>query len=73
MDNANNIDGKHDVTTGIIKKLREKHPQALEPEQSVITNKPETKTERVIFENVTQDEIASGTTNSSGSGGPNTD
>jgi len=34
----------------------------------MISLKP--KTERVIFENITQDEIASNTKNSSGSGGP---
>ena len=37
--------------------------------QSTITDKPETKTERVIFENITQDDITSTTTNSSGSVG----
>ena len=58
-DNANDIDGKHDITTDIIKKLKEKHPKAVELKQSAITDKPETKTERVIFENVSQDEIAS--------------
>jgi len=54
----------------IIKKLKEKHPQAAELQQSAITDKTETKTERVIFESTTHDEITSNTKNSSGSGGP---
>jgi len=52
------------------KELKEKHPKAAEIQQSVISNKPETKTERVIFENITQDEIASSAMSSSGSGRP---
>jgi len=57
VDNANDIDGKHDITTDIIKKLKEKHPKAVELKQSVIIDKPKTKTESVIFEIVAQDEI----------------
>ena len=68
--NTSDIDGKHDITAGIKKKLKEKHPKAAELKQSAIIDKPKTKTERVIFENITQDEIASNTKNSSGSGGP---
>jgi len=46
---------------------KEKHPKAAELKQSAITDKPEIKTERVIFENITQDDITSTTKNSSGS------
>jgi len=42
----------------------------VEIKQSAITDKPETKTERVIFENITQDEMASSAKNSLGSRGP---
>ena len=70
MDNANDINREHDITTDIKKKLKEKHPKAAELKQSAVIDKPETKTERVIFENITQDEIASNTKNSLGSGGP---
>jgi len=72
VDNANDIDGKHNITTDILKKLKEKHPKVVELQQSAITDKPETKTGRVIFENITQDEITSSAKNSSGSdsGGP---
>jgi len=59
VDNANDIKGNHDITTDIKKKLKDKHPKAAELEQSAIIDKPETKTERVIFENITQDEIIS--------------
>ena len=38
--------------------------------KSAIIDKPEIKTERVIFENITQDDITSNTKNSSGYGGP---
>ena len=38
-------------------KLKEKHPKVAELKRSTITNKPEINIERVIFENVTQDEI----------------
>jgi len=44
--------------------------KAAEPKQSAITDKPEIKTERVIFENITQNDITSTTKNSSGSRGP---
>ena len=70
VDHAGDIDGKHDITTDIKKKQKEKHPKAAELKQSAIIDEPETKTERVIFENITQDEIASNTKNSSGSGRP---
>jgi len=70
VDNANDINRKHDIATDIIKKLKEKQPKSAELKQSGKTDKPETKTERVIFENITQDEIASNTKNSSGSGRP---
>ena len=66
VDNASDIDGKHDITTDIIKKLKEKPAQAVELKQSAITDKPETKTEGITFENITQVEIASNTKNSSG-------
>ena len=67
VDHASDIDGKHDITTDIKKKLKEKHPNAAELKQSAIIDKPETET--VIFENITQDDITSNTKNSSGSGG----
>jgi len=70
VDHASHIDRKHDITTDIKKKLKEKHPKTAELKQCAITDMPETKTERVIFENITQDEIASITKNSSGSGRP---
>jgi len=70
VDHASDIDRKHDLTTDIKKKLKEKHPKAAELKQSAIIDKPETKTDRVIFENITQDEIASNTKNLLGSGGP---
>jgi len=66
VDNANDIAGKQDV----INKLKEKHPKAAELKQSAITGKYETKTERVIFKNITQDEIASNAKSSSWFGGP---
>jgi len=68
VDHASDIGGKHDIATDIKKKLKEKHPKAAELKQSAIIDKPETKTERVICENITQDDITS--INSSGSGGP---
>jgi len=70
VNHASDIDGKHDITTDIKKKLKEKHPKVAELKQSAITDKPETKTERVIFENITQDDITSITKNSSGPGRP---
>ena len=70
VNHASDVDGKHDITTDIKKKLKEKHPKAAELKQSPITDKPEIKTEKVIFENITQDDITSNTKNSSGSGGP---
>ena len=70
VNHASDIDGKHDITKDIKKKLKEKHPKAAELKQSAIIDKPEIKTERVIFENITQDDITSNTKNSSGSGGP---
>jgi len=70
VDHGSDIDGKHDITTDIKNKLKEKHPKAAELKQSAIIDKLETKTERVIFENITQDDILSITKNSSGSGGP---
>jgi len=70
VDHASDIDRKHDITTDIKKKLKEMHPKAAEPKQSAIIDMLETKPERVIFENITQDEYASITKNSSGSGGP---
>ena len=69
VNHASDIDGKHDITTDIKKKLKVKQPKAAELKQSAITDKPETKAERVIFENITQDDITSNTENSSGSGG----
>ena len=54
VDNTNDIDGKYDMTIDIIKKLKEKHPNAAEPKQSAITDKPKTKTKRVILENITR-------------------
>ena len=69
VDNTNDNNGKHDITTDIKKKLKEKHPKAAELKQSAIIDEPETKTERVIFENITQGEIASNAKNTSGSGG----
>jgi len=68
VDNANDIDGKHDITTDIIK-LNDKHTKAVEIKQSAMINKPETKTEMASFENITQDEIASCAKNLSGSKG----
>jgi len=56
VDSVNDIDRKHDITIDIMK-LKEKHPKVAELKRSTITNKPETNIERVIFENVTQDEI----------------
>jgi len=50
--------------------MKEKLLKAAEIKQSSITNKPETKTMRVIFENITQDEITSSAKKSSGSGEP---
>ena len=70
VNHASDIDEKHDITTDIKKKLKEKHPKAAELKQSAIIDKPEIKTERVIFKNITQDDITSNTKNSSGSGGP---
>ena len=70
VNHASDINGKHDITTDIKKKLKEKHPKAAELKQSAIIDKHETITERVIFENITQDDITSTTKNSSGSGGP---
>ena len=70
VNHASDINGKHDITTDIKKKHKEKHPKAAELKQSAIIDKHETKTERVIFENITQDDITSNTKNSSGSGGP---
>ena len=45
VNHASDIDGKHDITTDIKKKLKEKHPKATELKQSAITDKPEIKTE----------------------------
>jgi len=59
-----------EITTDIKKKLKEKHPKAVQLKQSALIDKLETKTERVIFENITQDDITSNTKNSSGFGGP---
>ena len=70
VNHANDIDGKHDITIDIQKKLKEKHPNVAELKQSGIIDKPETNAERVISENITQDDIKSNTKNSSGSGGP---
>jgi len=61
VNHASDIGGKHDITTEIKKKLKEKHPKVAELKQSAITDKPETKTERVIFENITQEDITSNT------------
>jgi len=70
VDHGSDIDGKHDTTTDIKKKLKQKHPKVAELKQSAIIDRPKTKTERVIFENITHDEIASNAKNSLGSGGP---
>jgi len=51
VDHASDIDRKHGITTNIKKKLKEKHPKAVELKQSAIIDKTETKTKRVIFEN----------------------
>jgi len=59
VDNANDIKGKHSITIDIKKKLKDKHPKAAELKQSAIIDKPETKPDRIIFENITQDEIIS--------------
>jgi len=66
------IDGKHEIAEDIINKLQETHLKAKEIKQSamMIISTPETKTENVIFENITQAEIASSAKSSSGSGGP---
>ena len=48
VNHACDINGKHDITTDIKKKLKEKHPKAAELKQSAITDKPETKTESHI-------------------------
>ena len=45
VDTANDIDGKHDITGDVIKKLTEKHPKAEKIQQSAIINTPETKTQ----------------------------
>jgi len=45
MNHVSDIDGKHDVNTDIIEKLKEKHPKAAELKQSDIIDKPEIKTE----------------------------
>jgi len=42
VDNPNDIDGKHDITTDIIKKLKEKQPKVVELKLSTVTDKPET-------------------------------
>jgi len=47
VDNANDIDGKDDITTDIKKKLKEKHPKAAELKPPAIIDKPETKTDRL--------------------------
>jgi len=70
VNHARDIDGKHDITTDIKKKLKEKHPKAAELKQSAIIDKHETKTERVVFENITQDDITTTIKLSSGSAGP---
>ena len=67
VNHASDNNGKH---TDIKKKLKEKHQKVAELKQSAIIDKHETKTERVIFENITQDDITSNTKNSSGSGRP---
>jgi len=46
VDHASDIDRKHDISTDIKKKLKEKHPKVAELKQSAIIDKPETKTER---------------------------
>ena len=40
VNHANDIDGKHDITADIKKKLTEKHPKAAELKQSAIIDKP---------------------------------
>jgi len=40
VDHASDIDRKHDITTDIKKKLKEKHPKAMELKQSAIIDKP---------------------------------
>jgi len=45
VDHASDIDAKHDITTDIKKKLKEKYPKAPELKQSAIIDKHETKTE----------------------------
>jgi len=58
------VDNANDITTDIIKKLKEKHPKAAELKQSAINDKPKTKKEGVVYQNITQDEIASCVKNS---------
>ena len=70
VDTANDIDAKHDITGDTINKLNEKLSKAGEIKQSAITSSHVTKAENVIFENKTQDEIASCAKSSSGPGGP---
>jgi len=69
LDIANDIYGKHEITEDIIKKLKAKHPKTAEIKQPAITSTPETNTENVIFEDITQNEIASSARSSSVYGG----
>jgi len=57
VNHANDINGKHDITTDIQKEAQRKHPKVVELKQSAIIDKPITKTERIIFENITQDTL----------------
>jgi len=43
VNHASDIDRKHDITTDIKKKLKEKHPKAAELKLSAIIDKPETR------------------------------
>ena len=45
VNHANDINGKHDITIDIQKKLKEKHPNVAELKQSGIIDKPETNTD----------------------------
>jgi len=62
---ANDSDEIHDITEDI-NKLQEKNPKAEELKQSAIISTLESKTENVIFQNITQDEIVSSEKSSSG-------
>jgi len=45
VNHASDINGKHDITSDIKKKLKEKHPKVAKLKQSAIIDKHETKRE----------------------------